>query len=52
VYGPESHMTAIVAVALGKRKIMPAIKRTSSSFVCQPLHLNHHDEILCVVEFW
>ncbi|XP_065896652.1 ATP-citrate synthase-like isoform X2 [Dysidea avara] len=32
VYGPESHMTAIVAMALGKRKLIPAIKRTSSSF--------------------
>ena len=34
VFGPESHMTSIVAMALGKRKIQSGTSYRSSSFVC------------------
>lgn len=34
VFGPESHMTSIVAMALGKRKIHSGTSYRSSSFVC------------------
>ena len=34
VYGPESHMTSIVAMALGKRKVQPGVYRSKSLVVC------------------
>ena len=34
VFGPESHMTSIVAMALGKRKVQSGVLYRSGSFVC------------------
>ena len=34
VFGPESHMTSIVAMALGKRKVQRAVLYRSRSLVC------------------
>ena len=31
VFGPETHMTAIVSMALGKRTILPPVKQQSTT---------------------